>query len=80
MIGIPSELLAPGEDASFTSFDGLRVSARLYLPAPPLGYVGPRPLLYYIHGGPQGQERPDFAWFSIPLIQVLALNGCAVWV
>lgn len=80
ILGIPSDRLAPGEDASFTSFDGLRVSARLYLPAPALGFRGPRPLVYYIHGGPQGQERPDFAWFSMPLIQFLTLNGFAVFV
>jgi pimeloyl-ACP methyl ester carboxylesterase len=80
VLGIPQETLAPGEDASFTSFDGLRVSARLYLPAESLGFKGPRPLVYYVHGGPQGQERPDFAWFSMPLIQFLALNGFAVFV
>ncbi|MGH2521486.1 MAG: alpha/beta hydrolase family protein, partial [Anaerolineales bacterium] len=43
-------------------------------------FSGPRPLIYYVHGGPQGQERPDFAWFSMPLIQFLALNGFAVFV
>jgi dienelactone hydrolase len=80
ILGIPEEWLAPGEDASFTSHDGLRVSARLYLPAPALGYDGPRPLVYYVHGGPQGQERPNFAWFSMPLIQFLTLNGFAVFV
>ena len=80
ILGTPESHLAPGEDASFTSFDGLRISARLYLPAAPLGFVGPRPLVYYIHGGPQGQERPDFAWFSMPLIQFLTLNGFAVFV
>lgn len=80
VLGIPPEHLSPGEDASFTSFDGLRISARLYLPAAALGFVGPRPLVYYIHGGPQSQERPDFAWFSIPLIQFLTLNGLAVFV
>jgi dipeptidyl aminopeptidase/acylaminoacyl peptidase len=79
-LGLPPELLAPGEDASFESHDGLRVSARLYLPSPELGYDGPRPLVYYIHGGPQGQERPNFAWFSMPLIQILALQGFAVFV
>ena len=52
-LGIPPALLAPGEDASFTSHDGLRVSARLYLPSAELGYDGPRPLVYYVHGGPQ---------------------------
>jgi pimeloyl-ACP methyl ester carboxylesterase len=79
-LGLPTQLLAAGEDASFESHDGLRVSARLYLPSPELGYEGARPLVYYIHGGPQGQERPNFAWFSMPLIQILALEGFAVFV
>jgi dipeptidyl aminopeptidase/acylaminoacyl peptidase len=79
-LGLAPELLAPGEDALFESHDGLRVSARLYLPSPELGYEGPRPLVYYVHGGPQGQERPNFAWFSMPLIQILALEGFAVFV
>src|SRR5205807_1100019 len=43
-------------------------------------FEGPRPLIYYIHGGPQGQERPDFTWFSMPLIQYLTLGGFAVFV
>ena len=41
---------------------------------------GPRPLVYYVHGGPQSQERPNFAWFSMPLVQSLALEGFAVFV
>ncbi|MCB9431504.1 MAG: S9 family peptidase [Ardenticatenaceae bacterium] len=80
LLGLPQSWLAAGEDASFSSFDGLRVSARLYLPSPELGFEGKRPLIYYIHGGPQGQERPDFTWFSMPLIQFLTLNGFAVFV
>jgi pimeloyl-ACP methyl ester carboxylesterase len=80
VLGIPEEQLSKGEDASFISFDGLRISARLYLPAPSLGFKGPRPLVYYIHGGPQSQERPNFAWFSMPLIQYLNLRGFAVFV
>jgi dipeptidyl aminopeptidase/acylaminoacyl peptidase len=80
IVGIPSEWLSAGEDASFTSFDGLRVSARLYLPAKALGFKEPRPLVYYVHGGPQGQERPDFTWFSMPLIQFLTMKGFAVFV
>lgn len=80
VLGLDEAWLAPGEDASFTSFDGTRVSARLYRPAPALGFSGPRPLVYYVHGGPQAQERPDFAWFSMPLIQYLTLNGFAVFV
>jgi pimeloyl-ACP methyl ester carboxylesterase len=80
VLGLSDDLLSSGEDASFTSHDGLRISARLYLPAASLGFTGPRPIAYYIHGGPQGQERPDFAWFSMPLIQYLTLNGFAVFV
>jgi pimeloyl-ACP methyl ester carboxylesterase len=80
VLGIPQELLAAGEDAGFTSHDGLSVPARLYLPAPELGFEGKRPVVVYIHGGPQGQERPDFTWFSMPLIQFLTLNGLAVFV
>ncbi len=80
ILGIPDSLLSKGEDASFLSHDGLRTSARLYLPSKGLGYKGARPVVYYIHGGPQGQERPDFAWFSMPLIQFLALRGFAVFV
>lgn len=79
-LGISEELLSGGEDASFTSFDGTSISARLYMPAKVLNFSGPRPVAYYIHGGPQGQERPDFAWFSMPLIQFLTLNGFAVFV
>ncbi|MDX1663178.1 MAG: prolyl oligopeptidase family serine peptidase [Candidatus Promineifilaceae bacterium] len=80
ILGLPQELLSAGEEYPFTSHDGLRISARLYLPSEALGYEGPRPLVYYIHGGPQSQERPDFAWFSMPLIQFLTLNGFAVFV
>ena len=80
VVGIDPQLLCAGEDASYISHDGLRVSARLYLPAKQLGFDGPRPIVYYIHGGPQGQERPDFTWFSMPLIQYLTLRGFAVFV
>ncbi|MFX0069038.1 MAG: prolyl oligopeptidase family serine peptidase [Promethearchaeota archaeon] len=80
ILGIDDKFLSPGEDASFTSSDGLRISARLYLPAEPLGYEPPYPLVLYVHGGPQSQEKPDFTWFSMPLIQYLTLNGFAIFV
>lgn len=80
VLGIPEEHLSAGEDASYTSFDGLRINARIYLPASALGFKAPYPLVLYVHGGPQGQERPDFTWFSMPLIQYLTLNGFAVFV
>jgi dipeptidyl aminopeptidase/acylaminoacyl peptidase len=79
-VGIPTEWLARGESMPYISHDGLRMPARLYLPAPELGYAGPRPVVFYIHGGPQSQERPDFTWFSMPMIQYLTLKGFAVWV
>jgi pimeloyl-ACP methyl ester carboxylesterase len=80
VLSIPENLLSGGEDASYITYDGLRTSARLYMPAKELGFTGPRPVIFYIHGGPQGQERPNFAWFSMPLIQFLTLNGFAVYV
>ncbi|MFO7632417.1 MAG: prolyl oligopeptidase family serine peptidase, partial [Caldilinea sp.] len=80
ILGIPNYLLSRGEDYPYTSHDGLRISSRLYLPAAGLGYDGPHPVIFYIHGGPQSQERPDFTWFSMPLIQFFTLNGFAVWV
>lgn len=50
------------------------------MPSEHLGFQGSRPLILYVHGGPQSQERPDFTWFSMPLIQFLTLNGFAVFV
>ncbi|NNL70387.1 MAG: S9 family peptidase [Acidimicrobiia bacterium] len=77
VVGVDTARLAPGEDASFISHDGTRVSARLYVPA---DAPGPLPVVYYVHGGPQSQERPDFTWFSMPLIQLFVLHGFAVFV
>jgi pimeloyl-ACP methyl ester carboxylesterase len=80
ILGIQSSRLSRGEDASYESFDGLQISARLYLPQKEGGYKEPYPLVYYVHGGPHSQERPDFTWFSMPLIQFLTLSGFAVFV
>ena len=80
VLGVDPKLLSEGEDASYASFDGARISARLYMPSEELGFKGPRPLVLYVHGGPQSQERPDFTWFSMPLIQFLTLNGFGVFV
>jgi dipeptidyl aminopeptidase/acylaminoacyl peptidase len=80
ILGIDEKYLAPGENATFKSFDGLDISARLYLPSKDLEFKEPYPLILYVHGGPQSQERPDFTWFSMPLIQYFTLNGFAVFV
>lgn len=42
-----------------TSFDGEKVSGFLYRPDP-AKFPGKRPLIVDIHGGPEGQTRPDF--------------------
>lgn len=76
--GVDEDELARGEDASYTSHDGLRVSARLYVPTN--AGAAPFPVIYYVHGGPQSQERPDFTWFSMPLIQLFVMHGFAVFV
>src|SRR3990170_4068850 len=44
VLGTPQKLLSSGEDASFTSYDGTRISSRLYLPPKELGFEGARPL------------------------------------
>jgi acetyl esterase/lipase len=80
ILGIPKSMLSPGEDASYDSYDGMRISARLYLPHQQQDFKKPYPLVYYVHGGPHSQERPDFTWFSMPLIQFLTLSGFAVFV
>ncbi len=41
------------------SFDGLAVSGLLYRPDP-AKFPGKRPLIFSIHGGPEGQSRPGF--------------------
>jgi dipeptidyl aminopeptidase/acylaminoacyl peptidase len=41
------------------SFDGERVSGFLYRPDP-RKFPGRRPLIFNIHGGPEGQSRPGF--------------------
>jgi dipeptidyl aminopeptidase/acylaminoacyl peptidase len=40
------------------SFDGKMISGFLY--RPPAKFTGKRPVLIEIHGGPEGQSRPDF--------------------
>jgi len=80
ILGISQEFLSKGEDASFVSYDGIKIHAKIYLPSKDLNYSSPHPLVYYIHGGPHSQEKPDFSWFSMPLIQYLTLKGFAVFV
>ncbi len=66
------------ELVKITSFDGLTFSAWLYQPDPKR-FPGPRPVIIDIHGGPEGQSRPEYlgreAYFPLELgIALLAPN------
>lgn len=47
------------ELVTIKSFDGEPVTGFLYRPDP-AKFPGKRPLLFDVHGGPEGQSRPDF--------------------
>jgi len=68
--GIPESTFAQESLFRYRSFDGLEVPAFLYRPSDD----GPRPLLLYLHGGPESQFRPGFS----PLIQFFLQLGFAV--
>ena len=54
----PNRNAAP-ELIEVTSFDGEKMSGFLYRPDP-ANFPGKRPLLMWIHGGPESQDRPTF--------------------
>jgi dipeptidyl aminopeptidase/acylaminoacyl peptidase len=56
--GLVAKDLAEPELMRWKSFDGLEISGFLYLPPPK--FVGKRPVIINIHGGPEGQSRPTF--------------------
>jgi dipeptidyl aminopeptidase/acylaminoacyl peptidase len=53
------------------SFDGKMISGFLY--APPAKFTGKRPVLVEIHGGPEGQSRPDFLGRANYYLNVLGI-------
>jgi dipeptidyl aminopeptidase/acylaminoacyl peptidase len=53
----PAQFALP-QLVEWQSFDGRTISGFLYLP--PSRYVGRRPVLIDIHGGPESQSRPEF--------------------
>ena len=57
--GLDPAAFAEPELVKFASFDGQKVSAFLYRPDAGK-FPGPRPVIVNIHGGPEGQSRPDF--------------------
>lgn len=54
------------------SFDGVAVSGFLTTPDP-VKFPGKRPLIIDIHGGPEGQSRPDFAGRDNYLVNELGI-------
>ncbi len=61
--GLNLSRFAEPERVRVKSFDGLEVSGFLHRPDS-RRFPGPRPVLVHIHGGPEGQARPQFlrAW------------------
>ncbi|MBA2665171.1 MAG: S9 family peptidase [Bradymonadaceae bacterium] len=70
MAGIVRETLIEPELVRFESFDGLLIPAFFYKPTTP----GPYKVIIDIHGGPEGQRRPQFA----AVFQYLVEQGFAV--
>ncbi len=56
--GFPAASFATAELIRWPSFDGKTLSGFLYKPA--AKWTGRRPAIVSIHGGPEGQDRPDF--------------------
>lgn len=56
--GIDFSTLPEPELIQWKGSDGLALSGFLYRPA--ARFAGPRPVVVSIHGGPEGQSRPDF--------------------
>jgi dipeptidyl aminopeptidase/acylaminoacyl peptidase len=55
---VKTEAFPEPELVRWKSFDGKMISGFLY--RPPAKFTGKRPVLMEIHGGPEGQSRPDF--------------------
>ena len=56
--GLNAETFSEPELISWKSFDGRTITGFLYPPAKK--FTGKRPVVIDIHGGPEGQSRPDF--------------------
>ena len=70
--GLDPNLNVEPELVEVKSFDGEPVSGFLYRPDPKR-FPGKRPLLFNIHGGPEGQSRPGFLGRNNYLINELGI-------
>jgi dipeptidyl aminopeptidase/acylaminoacyl peptidase len=71
--GVDADALTEPELIRYPTFDGREIPAWLYRPA---GVTGRMPVLLSIHGGPEAQERPRYAYSG--LYQYLTSRGIAV--
>jgi len=67
----PELNLRPWDRVSFPSFDGLKIDAWLALPN---SVPGPFKAVVWVHGGPEGQTRPNYR----PDVQAMLAQGYAV--
>ncbi len=65
--GLDMSQTQPAELVRIESFDGMKMSGFLYRPDA-TRFPGKRPCVIQIHGGPEGQSRPDFLgrWNYLP--------------
>jgi dipeptidyl aminopeptidase/acylaminoacyl peptidase len=69
--GIPSTSFVEPELVHYPTFDGRQIPAWFYRP---LDKGQQRPVVVYVHGGPEGQTQPLF----FPILQYLVSTGYAV--
>ena len=69
--GLNAAAFAEPEIVRWKSFDGRTISGLLYRPA--ARFTGPRPVVINIHGGPEGQSRPNFLGRTNYLIDQLGV-------
>jgi len=69
--GLNPETFAAPELIKWKSFDKKSISGFLYRPA--AGFMGKRPLIIDIHGGPEGKARPGFIGQSNYLLNELGV-------
>jgi dipeptidyl aminopeptidase/acylaminoacyl peptidase len=70
--GLNANTFSDPELVSWKSFDGRQITGFLYKPDPKK-FPGKRPLSIDIHGGPEGQARPDFLGSQNYLINELGV-------
>lgn len=73
--GVPTSAMVEPELVNFTSFDGLQIPAFLYKPNG-ASAKHPVPAVLSIHGGPEAQERPTYAYAGY--YQYLLSMGIAI--